>query len=569
MKKPKTLILQKFHSSHSFIFRKKLTDLLQDELLNIPDEQHFIEQAMRYVFTGSGKQDKLAESKAKKVVLHFLSDADPELYQSLFIEKVMGIRELPYQAVLRIEKMVKSDLSEINELIKRYESQEYITRFLKKNENPRSHEEKILHDYYKRCLAEREIMIEYLLNGIGPRALVSMQAIEGILGSMADFGRQLRERPYWFWSPFKEGYFDSAKIDDFWHRVRVFPMPDEEAAFLLYKKDKAQFYRRFFKQHSVPKVFQFIHFYLHQLPINEVRKPIFTELQKLFKSRMYIGFYALALTQIEGIFGEMIRAIGGNIDGQRSALPDKVQKIRQHHHMSDYYFDYFQYQVPRLRNKFAHSGYDEDLKIKSYDLLLDLAQLLKIFDELKNPLVKIKRLIQKRDFENFINYKDFGNYFKLLEELLPAQKKEMSTSILDFEKEFLMSYTDIDYICVEVYQAFPAAFSAMKEKLEKSMKDKPGAIDLDNTRKDQMKTLLSDETILTNYADAIETDGREAYNIAGYCQFLSGYRKHLPSLKAESKNLLDELSGPNAQAISCFLSIYEKVLASVKITDWG
>ena len=568
MKNTKVYRLSSFSSDQIYLFQRRVTEAMRPQLLDIVDEDTFIYKALSHIDLPVKSRDP--ESKARQVIVHFLGEGVYKDYRSILLERILGVREIPYRIAKRIENAVKNDLQEINALIQHYQSHDYIKRLIKKDESPRNHEEKILHDFYKRCLIERENILEYLLSErIGNMAIAGMYVLEGTMIKFAEFGRRLRQRPYQFANVFKEPYFDYRKIDDFWHRVKVFPMADEDAAFKLYKADKNRFYRKFFKKYSVADVFKYILKYLDQLPISEGRIPVFQELEKLFRAKLFIGFYALALSQIEGIFGEMITVISENPDSPRSALPDKVEKMRQYHDMSDYFFDYFQYEIPRLRNKFAHSGYDQDLQIKSYDLMLDLAHLLKLFDELKHPLVKIRRIYQHPDVKDFSNFKDFARYFQLLEGLLPGQRKAMEAFICQFEREFICEETDIDFICREVSQSFPPLFEQLKANVSSKVFTAKGQFDFGLVQPKEMKKLLSEESFQLELASAMENESRNTFQLSLYGLFFQGYQKYLPSLNQESKKLLDDIYHKQKTAIANFLTGYRELLDSGKLMDWN
>lgn len=73
------------------------------------------------------------------------------------------------------------------------------------------------------------------------------------------------------------------------------------------------------------------------------------------------------------------------------SLSNKVRRIRPYYDRSDTYFDYYQYYLPIQRNRFSHTGYDDNFKLKSYDLLVDLTHILSVFHELHNLPVKLQK----------------------------------------------------------------------------------------------------------------------------------------------------------------------------------
>jgi hypothetical protein len=71
------------------------------------------------------------------------------------------------------------------------------------------------------------------------------------------------------------------------------------------------------------------------------------------------------------------------------ALPDKVRSVRPFSDDGDYYFDYYEFYLPEWRSKFAHTGQDNEIKIKWAFLVLDLAHITDFFEELNSPLLQL------------------------------------------------------------------------------------------------------------------------------------------------------------------------------------
>ena len=99
-----------------------------------------------------------------------------------------------------------------------------------------------------------------------------------------------------------------------------------------------------------------------------------------------------------------------------AALPDKVNVVRPFYSYSETRFDYFQYHLPNLRNRFLHFGLDtnEKIEILSKELLWDLAQVVSIFSGLTIDALWLLRLIRSRDDAEFMSVSGLCFYFKLL-----------------------------------------------------------------------------------------------------------------------------------------------------------
>lgn len=101
------------------------------------------------------------------------------------------------------------------------------------------------------------------------------------------------------------------------------------------------------------------------------RQVIFTMLRH-FNAKDYISFVSMAPLQIEGIFADICREIGvSEVKLDISSLNDKlmhIEKIR-----SFYFFEYYSFKFPVLRNLVAHGGLiDGDLEDTAIHLMLDL-----------------------------------------------------------------------------------------------------------------------------------------------------------------------------------------------------
>ena len=323
-------------------------------------------------------------------------------------------------------------------------------------------------------------------------------------------------------------YFDYEKINLIANKTGDLPVDNSVKLEKLYDKNKAAFYRHLFKKHTPAQIWQELKYYLQHVPLKSDRKPIFDELDKLYKRKSWIGFYALALTQIEGLFSEMYNILNPSAATNRKALPDKVEYARKYHEMSQYYFDYYQYHIPKLRNKFMHYGFEEDYKLKCFDLLFDLRHLLKTFTELDNPLIKINKIHLKRRYEDFINYSDFANYFELLNGLTAQQKIEIQDRINSFEKEFLLEYCNAEYVCLEIVQELPVVMERFLQNNKDRLSRHGKSFDFGERNIEKLKKVFAENKELSDtISDCFDFNRKETEALVSYNIFLCNYKKYL------------------------------------------
>jgi hypothetical protein len=199
--------------------------------------------------------------------------------------------------------------------------------------------------------------------------------------------------------------------------------------------------------------------YLSLLPSLRHRKIVFDELEKLFRNHLWLGFYALALPQIEGIFNEMNILSPSIKNSSNKALSQKVELMRPYFNLSDVYFDYYQYIIPDLRNKFTHSGFDANFELNSLDLLVDITFLLRIFTELDFPNIVISKFHKDCNYKNrYLSFEDFFySYLLNLEKLTNKIKKEMNNDINIFlntlfeDENIIKIYMDVvKYLPIQI-----------------------------------------------------------------------------------------------------------------------
>lgn len=103
------------------------------------------------------------------------------------------------------------------------------------------------------------------------------------------------------------------------------------------------------------------------------RKQVISTMLRHFEEKDYISFVSIAPLQIEGIFADICREIGvSESQLDISSLNDKLQHIDGKIN-SFFYFEYYSFKFPVLRNLVAHGGLvDGELEDTAIHLMLDL-----------------------------------------------------------------------------------------------------------------------------------------------------------------------------------------------------
>ena len=335
------------------------------------------------------------EMCCKMVLDHFSIQVDGNPASAHFIEDVMGFYRLPGAFLTEYESRVKKDLSAITGLMLRYEKEESCVIDYNKDSYSAKFGSKKIIDFYKRCVRERNLMINYLVEGMYNHALAKSRT-EPFLKGIFDHSLSYFEIPY-EWAERGIQFYDYKKIDCCSHRLELeMYTEDRQRVIIAYNQgDKKTFYEQLAKFNPPGNVFDKFNSYFTQiLPRIQSRDLIFRELKNLYDNEQWIAFSALAMLQVEGIFSDMLELISPNSKFQ--GLSDKVTHVRPHYKHADLHLDYFQYVLPETRNNLMHTGNlpEEDFKMLSHDMLYDLWHLLSAFTWLENPVILLTRLIK-------------------------------------------------------------------------------------------------------------------------------------------------------------------------------
>jgi hypothetical protein len=543
-------------------FERYVFASMGESVFLIDEELSFVYNSLKQVEPYKSKLilDEGEIEKACLEVIEFfkltvwLEDTSRTSIQKYFND-LLELETLPLYTLAHLHSQVYEDLAKLQALIKRYESDSFIKEFINNDEQPRNQGQKTKRDFYKRCIKAQGEISDYIVNGIKKRALQKARTVPDFLRNNLtfSFSEVFQDRPYSFHNPYKDmiQYFDYEKINLFRHRldhVDITAIPKLER---LFHTDKKTFYEELSKQASPAEIFHSFAYYLGLLPFQNDRKAIFKEMESLFNARHWIGFYALALAQVEGIFSEMSGAINAKA---QASLPDKVKNVRPHYHHSEHSFDYYEYHVPTQRNKFMHAGYDEDFELKSHDLLYDIYHLLNVFMEINSPKVKIHKIHKTRNQQPFYSIAGFAEYFKLLNELTKEDRLKISGEIATFEKDVLIEGEIAHTICFEAQTYVPNMLTFFKDSLERNCNIYGAVVDFDRVH---IKDIIALIAIKKNHDAIYDTLGsRESEELLAYGVLLDNYKKYLPSMSAESLSILSSIEKD-----------YGKILKLIKNTN--
>lgn len=529
-------------------FERYVFSRMGESVFLIDDELSFVYHSLKQVEPYSSKLT-LDEGEIEKACLEvieffklnvWLEDTSRTSIKKYFND-LLELETLPLYTLGHLQSQVYEDLAKLQALIKRYESDAFIKEFITNDEQPRNHGQKTKRDFYKRCIKAQGEISDYLVNGIKKRALQKARTVPDFLRDNLTFtfSEVFQDRPYSFHNPYKDmiQYFDHEKINHFRHRldqVDIIVIPKLEQ---LFHTDKKIFYQELSKQASPAEIFHSFPYYLGLLPFQNDRTAIFKEMESLFNSGHWIGFYALALAQVEGIFSEMSGAISAKA---QASLPDKVKNVRPHYHHSEHSFDYYEYHVPTQRNKFMHAGYDENFELKSHDLLYDIYHLLNVFMEINSPKVKIHKIHKTRNQQQFYSIAGFAEYFNLLNEMTNEDRMKISGEIATFEKDVLIGGEIADTICFEAQTHVPNLLTFFKDSLERNCNIYGAAIDFDKVHIKEIEKFIS---VQKNHDAIYDTLGtRESEELLAYAVLLNNYKKYLPSLNENSITILTNIT---------------------------
>lgn len=548
--------------------KKQIRERLGKNIFNFPDFQTLQFEALRQISTTRNSIKNNPQSifnAAGKVMQHFefpkviikklnsgnqfeeIISKKEESQLDLFNYWILGFDTTPHQELHYLKKNVECHLRYILDLIGKYEEKKYIQVYKESGKNPNGNFERMLLDFYRRCLKERDLILDYYLNGIEDRAILRANSKLGLPTGLTN--TPFYDFPYRSWTIYMDEYFDYEKINCASHRL--FDNSLGENSTSLYNKNKQLFYRKLFKKKPLIQIFSNIDYYYNHIPYSNNRLPIIIELKRLFKAKRWLPFYALALPQVEGLFTEMLNTINPNENGK--SLSEKVEKVRPSYNLSDAYFDYYQYKITDIRNKFAHIGFEDDLKLKCFDLLTDLEHILHVYFELDNPLVKIKRLMKQRNPMDFVSYIEISQFFDLINKLHHSQRKLMKPELEDFVNSFLINNCQLEYIVNEAKEYTRKIIGNLIHRIEKTINSSEIAIAFENKNLKELKIIIEQNKI--EFAQLYKFQNYEFDDLYELKNFAYTLRKHFNVWASVEKESFLLLIKENEQKINNLIEI--------------
>jgi len=539
--------------------RNHFRDHLADSIKFADDYEAIVNYASSQIGFGS---DKLSVEERCALVLgkigyykdgqiiEQLWDGFTDSYRPVYhyFKHVLGFNDLPKRMLAQLDALVRADLKGILRLIQRYETSEpTIIDYLADGTKRKEHEDRIRLHFYDRCVRERNTIVNYLAFGIQNRAFEKSMNEDMLGGYTTSWFNEFQDRPYRWWLPDAIRYFDYQQINTYHHRVDDVPisslntLKDAQAS-----GDISKFYSELATMRPPEFIFHGIMNYL--LPVNNLldeRKPIFEELEKLFEHKLWYGFTALALPQVEGIFSDMAALI---LPGKKfNSLPNKVLAVRPYYEYHENTFDYFEYILPRLRNRFLHSGnvIGKEFEHLAYDLLYDLGFLLQVFLRLNDEQIVLANLLNGDLERKLLSIKEFNEFFKMLGRLKaratenPGNFKleQVLAKWADFERDRLTASGIYESIAFQITARLKDQTIELFNSIAELTKDWPEPIVIYTITSGDLRKRIPELMIsLSNYRMAY-TDQYQA--IMDMHEWLEQYKTHLPSIKEE---LATELS---------------------------
>ncbi len=476
-----------------------------------------------------------------------------------FVKHIIGFNTLPFDIRNELEDKVRDNLRELLALIDEYEKDLVVINYLN-GKHRNEHESKVKIDFYIRCITERDTIVKYLATSLAERAIVKARQDNFLhMGLGLKWFEEYWDRPYKWWQNRSIEFFDYRKINLCRHRFDEVPVREFSDFEQLYGKNKLAFYKKI-KAHSDPKtIFNAIqsHYFL-LLPKLKDRAPIFNELEKHFNGRRWYGFAALALTQVEGIFSDMLYLM--QPQKTFSSLSNKVLAIRPYYAYADMSLDYFEYHLPRLRNKFLHSGLikNADFKVISHDLLYDLYYLMNVFKGLNDPYIELhKMLIQGLEVTGipYLN-KLFGLIEKIKEKYksMPDEVKDTFEMWLDYEKDTLAKSGLTEYFAIEQNTVIDKKISDFFEQIRHNT---IGSYEIDFSSLDMKQISSNHKNIVDTISEFAHYLKDQYFEIVELHKFLGSYKNYLPNCPSDAVFIFDSIAKKHKLSFAKVFTIKE------------
>lgn len=490
----------------------------------------------------------ITKYEGDKEVTSTNDDKIKQSYKQRYLEDILRLKEVPKPIYRSLKVKAEKHLLKINSNIQYYSNLKFIKDFKEKDVKPSNHIDRTCLDYYFRCIEEQQKIIDFIFGGgMRDRAIAKSTLFPKFIPVSFILG--FNDYPYYSSNEYSKSYFNHNLIDKSAHRIDEFDYDEADKMEILYNADKKKFYKQYFKRKSKNEIFNEIDFNLNLLPITVDRKAIIEELKYLFNRKRWISFYGLALSQIEGVFSEMLEYINSNSISDKS-LFYKVNSLRDFYNLSTFYFDYFQYHIPQLRNKYSHGILDggEKEELNSFDLLLDIKFLLKVFTELESPYIKLTNMILKQDYQ-ISTIDDIVITFELINSLKPLHKRELKDKLDNFYKIQLIDNKHLEFIIYGIKEDLSNKLNSLINSFDKAFNGKISI--LENNYK-EIQDFFKVESNVELFNDEMSIYETNIQNIHFYNLFYKNYSKKIVSVDSELKSLIEKTFKPDIEIINKF-----------------
>lgn len=374
---------------------------------------------------------------------------DVESVERCLVKELLGFRTTPGSERNHLLEEALKDLNVVERNLDEMHALPGVADYRRDpHQRPRNHESRTNVEFFKRNLDERAAITHYLVSELDDAALRRADEERHSLRHIMPLW--FEPAPYPMREPRGAERLRPDRIDAWHHRVLPLPVSKGRRLGDLYTAgDKEQFYT-LLHQHIPPAgIFDQLQQATKELPRLDKRKPIIDECQALYNSKLWHAFYALALTQVEGLFAEMLDVVDP-LRRTPKALTDKVIALRTIAPLHERSYDYFQYVLPRSRNVFLHRGLDGrmqpgDIRLACYDLLHDLGFLVQVFEELEDPLIWLHQVIARDAKDEEINLKWLARFIATLDHVHTRLARKDQQGI-DAEDEKALLAKAVDYV---------------------------------------------------------------------------------------------------------------------------
>lgn len=300
-----------------------------------------------------------------------------------FIEKsYLHLEMEPKAMFIELSFQVAEDLGKIAENLKYISTEREFLEEKKRKHGRLSADERYYRnqlDYFenKNVVARAEI-IDFMAKDIKPYA-IRKAATKSF--NAFPLGLFFKDSPYAFGRKFawsSSDPYDARSLDEYSNKFTDLPVSSHRELIQECRtspenfKEIAHCYIAGVPE-SLPSVREKLEKLVGKSHILARRKQVISTMLRHFEAKDYISFVSIAPLQIEGIFADICREIGVSENQlDISSLNDKLQHIDGKIN-SFFYFEYYSFKFPALRNLVAHGGLvDGELEDTAIHLMLDL-----------------------------------------------------------------------------------------------------------------------------------------------------------------------------------------------------